>query len=55
MDVVPPGDADVKNTGENIFRPDDKPAEPVAKWLKIGILHLFQEQWPMVEFMAEEQ
>ncbi len=31
MDVVPPGDADVKNTGENILRPDDKPAEPVAK------------------------
>lgn len=31
MDVVPPGDADVKNTAENIFRPDDKPAEPVAK------------------------
>lgn len=26
MDVVPPGDADVKNKEENIFRPQDKPA-----------------------------
>lgn len=31
MDVVPPGDADVKNNAENVFRPDDKPLEPVAK------------------------
>ncbi|MGU3373495.1 M20/M25/M40 family metallo-hydrolase [Chryseobacterium sp. M5A1_1a] len=31
MDVVPPGDADIKNNEENIFRPDDKPLEPVSK------------------------
>lgn len=31
MDVVPPGDADVKNNEENVFRPDDKPLEPVSK------------------------
>lgn len=31
IDVVPPGDADVKNTTENIFRPDDKPLPPVSK------------------------
>ncbi|WP_228451948.1 M20/M25/M40 family metallo-hydrolase [Chryseobacterium sp. G0186] len=31
MDVVPPGDADIKNNEENIFRPEDKPLEPVAK------------------------
>ncbi|MCJ7934900.1 MAG: M20/M25/M40 family metallo-hydrolase [Chryseobacterium sp.] len=31
MDVVPPGDADVKSKEENIFRPDDKPLPPVAK------------------------
>ncbi|REC46725.1 M20/M25/M40 family metallo-hydrolase [Chryseobacterium pennipullorum] len=31
MDVVPPGDADVKNSQENIFRPDDKPLDPISK------------------------
>ncbi|SIT21861.1 carboxypeptidase PM20D1 [Chryseobacterium ureilyticum] len=31
MDVVPPGDADIKNNDQNVFRPDDKPLEPVAK------------------------
>ncbi|MGC5746685.1 M20/M25/M40 family metallo-hydrolase [Chryseobacterium sp. NFX27] len=31
IDVVPPGDADVKNKEQNIFRPDDKPLPPVAK------------------------
>ncbi|MBV8326264.1 M20/M25/M40 family metallo-hydrolase [Chryseobacterium sp.] len=31
MDVVPPGDADVKSKEENIFRPDDQPAAPVTK------------------------
>lgn len=31
MDVVPPGDADVKNKEENIFRPDDKVLPPVSK------------------------
>jgi len=31
MDVVPPGDADIKNNEDNIFRPDDQPLEPVAK------------------------
>lgn len=31
IDVVPPGDADVKNKEQNIFRPDDKPLPPVSK------------------------
>ncbi|MDR6544146.1 carboxypeptidase PM20D1 [Chryseobacterium rhizosphaerae] len=31
MDVVPPGDADIKNKEENIFRPDDKVLPPVSK------------------------
>ncbi|MET3038168.1 M20/M25/M40 family metallo-hydrolase [Chryseobacterium sp. NRRL B-14859] len=31
MDVVPPGDADIINKEENIFRPDDQPLPPVAK------------------------
>ncbi|MCT2407046.1 M20/M25/M40 family metallo-hydrolase [Chryseobacterium antibioticum] len=31
MDVVPPGDADVKSKEQNIFRPDDKPLPPVSK------------------------
>jgi carboxypeptidase PM20D1 len=31
MDVVPPGDADVKNKAQNIFRPDDKPLPLVSK------------------------
>lgn len=30
-DVVPPGDADVKDKSENIFRPDDKPLPAVSK------------------------
>ncbi|GAA4159067.1 M20 family peptidase [Chryseobacterium ginsenosidimutans] len=30
-DVVPPGDAEVKDKSENIFRPDDKPLPPVSK------------------------
>jgi carboxypeptidase PM20D1 len=30
-DVVPPGDADVKDKSENIFRPDDEPLSPVSK------------------------
>ncbi|EJL69586.1 M20/M25/M40 family metallo-hydrolase [Chryseobacterium populi] len=30
-DVVPPGDADVKNKEENVFRPDDKPLPAVTK------------------------
>jgi hypothetical protein len=55
MDVVPPGDADIKNNEENIFRPDDKPLNLFQKLLKIGILHLFQELWPMGEFTEEEQ
>lgn len=31
MDVVPPGDADIKNKEENIFRPDDKALPRVTK------------------------
>ncbi|SHF16334.1 M20/M25/M40 family metallo-hydrolase [Chryseobacterium vrystaatense] len=31
IDVVPPGDADVKNKEQNIFRPDDQPLPPVSK------------------------
>ena len=31
MDVVPPGDADVKSKEENVFRPDDKALPPVSK------------------------
>lgn len=31
IDVVPPGDADVKNNEQNIFRPDDKPLPPVSQ------------------------
>jgi carboxypeptidase PM20D1 len=31
MDVVPPGEADIKDNTENIFRPDDKPLPPVTK------------------------
>jgi len=30
-DVVPPGDADVKDSSENIFRPADQPLPPVLK------------------------
>ncbi len=30
-DIVPPGDADVKDKNENIFRPDDPPLPPVSK------------------------
>lgn len=30
-DVVPPGDANVKDKSENIFRPDDHPLPPVSK------------------------
>ncbi|WP_326982429.1 M20/M25/M40 family metallo-hydrolase [Chryseobacterium sp. MYb264] len=31
MDVVPPGDADVKNEDQNVFRPDDKALPAVTK------------------------
>lgn len=31
MDVVPPGDADVKNKEENVFRPNDQPLPAVTK------------------------
>lgn len=31
IDVVPPGDADVKSKEQNIFRPDDKPLPPISK------------------------
>ncbi|KFF73473.1 peptidase [Chryseobacterium sp. P1-3] len=31
MDVVPPGDADIKNKEDNIFKPDDTPLSPVIK------------------------
>ncbi|KMQ58494.1 peptidase [Chryseobacterium angstadtii] len=31
IDVVTPGDADVKNNDLNVFRPDDKPLPPVSK------------------------
>jgi len=31
MDVVPPGDAEVKNNDPNVFRPDDKPLPAVTK------------------------
>ncbi|KMQ62882.1 peptidase [Chryseobacterium sp. FH2] len=31
IDVVPPGDADVKSNEQNIFRPDDKPLPAVTK------------------------
>jgi carboxypeptidase PM20D1 len=31
IDVVPPGQADVKNNDENVFRPDDKPLPAVTK------------------------
>ncbi|WP_244428748.1 M20/M25/M40 family metallo-hydrolase, partial [Flavobacterium sp. B17] len=30
-DVVPPGDAEVKDKSENIFRPDDKPLPAVSE------------------------
>lgn len=30
-DVVPPGDAEVKDKDENIFRPDEQPLPPVSK------------------------
>ncbi|WPO83555.1 hypothetical protein SD427_04255 [Chryseobacterium sp. JJR-5R] len=30
-DVVPPGDADIKNKSGNIFRPDDKPLPSVSE------------------------
>lgn len=30
-DVVPPGDAEVKDQGKNVFRPDDQPLPPVSK------------------------
>lgn len=30
-DVVPPGDADIKDSAENIFRPDDQPLPAVLK------------------------
>lgn len=30
-DVVPPGDAEIKDKSENIFRPDDKPLPAVSK------------------------
>jgi len=29
-DVVPPGEADVKDKSENVFRPDDRPLPPVS-------------------------
>ena len=55
MDVVPPGDADVKNKEENIFRPQDKPAPPPKKeeaedWDYAP----FQELLQTVVFMEEE-
>jgi len=31
MDVVPPGDADIKSKEQNVFRPDDKPLPAVSK------------------------
>ncbi|MDC8106822.1 M20/M25/M40 family metallo-hydrolase [Chryseobacterium sp. B21-037] len=31
MDVVPPGDADIKNNEQNVFRPDDKALPAVTK------------------------
>lgn len=31
MDVVPPGEADIKDNQQNIFRPDDKPLSAVTK------------------------
>ncbi|MCY1660643.1 M20/M25/M40 family metallo-hydrolase [Chryseobacterium sp. SL1] len=31
IDVVPPGDAEVKNTAENVFRPNDKPFPAITK------------------------
>lgn len=31
MDVVPPGDADIKSKEQNVFRPDDKPLSAVSK------------------------
>lgn len=30
-DVVPPGEADVKDKSENVFRPDDRPLPPVSE------------------------
>lgn len=43
MDVVPPGDADIKNNEDNIFRPDDQPLEPVAKVAEDWDFAPFQE------------
>ncbi len=31
MDVVPPGDADIKNKEQNVFRPDDQPLPAVSE------------------------
>ncbi|MDR2235417.1 MAG: M20/M25/M40 family metallo-hydrolase [Chryseobacterium sp.] len=31
IDVVPPGDADIKSKEQNIFRPDDQPLPPVSE------------------------
>lgn len=53
MDVVPPGDADVKNKEENIFRPQDKPAAS-PKVAEDWDYAPFQELLQTVVFMAEE-
>lgn len=54
MDVVPPGDADVKNKEENIFRPQDKPAASPKEVAEDWDYAPFQELLQTVVFMAEE-